>query len=98
MGNYNKLKKNLSAIFLGNFSTKLLSFVFVRFYTSVLSTSEYGISDLIATTVSLLYPVFTAMINEAMMRMLLDKNGSEKSYFSVAVKINALGTICFLAS
>lgn len=96
MERYSKLKKNLGALFLGSFSTKLLSFIFIRFYTSVLATEEYGIADLITTTVSLLYPVLTAMINEALTRMLLDKNGYEKNYFTVSFRFNIISIGVFL--
>lgn len=74
----NKLIKNIVSMFTGSFASKLLTFFLVPLYTSVLSTTEYGISDLIFTTVTLLMPVFTLTIYEPMLRFALD-NGSDKN-------------------
>ena len=96
MNRNKKLIKNISSIFIGSFATKILNFVFIRFYTEVLTTSEYGVADLIATTVSLLYPFFTIMIDEALMRMLLDKNSDKKEIVTIALRINIIGIFIFL--
>ena len=49
---YSKLGKNTLWMTIGSFSTKLLSFFLVPLYTNCLSTAEYGISDLLTTTVN----------------------------------------------
>jgi len=46
-------------------------------YTNVLTTTDYGISDLIQTTVNFLYPLLTLSISEATIRFALDKKGKE---------------------
>ena len=55
---YRRLIKNILLLFTGNFVSKVLSFLMVPFYTSILTTSDYGVSDLITTTVLLVLPFF----------------------------------------
>ena len=74
MGRYKYLIKNMGLLTLGNFATKLLSFFLVPLYTSVLSTSEYGTYDLFNTTISLLVPLLTVDIQEAVLRFSMDDN------------------------
>ena len=44
------LGKNTLLFALSSFSTKILLFLLVPLYTSVLTTAEYGTADLITTT------------------------------------------------
>lgn len=69
---YKKLGKNITLIAIGNFSSKVLGVLFIPFYTNILTTQEYGVADLVSTTVSLLFPIFTLVICESMMRYALD--------------------------
>lgn len=98
MANYQKLKKNVIALTIGNFSSKILTFLLVPFYTSILTTTEYGTADLITTTINLVLPVFTLMIYEAVMRHSLDGT-NRNQIFSWGCYITFLGSIlilCFL--
>ena len=90
---YTKLMKNVGLITLGNFSSKLLVFFLIPIYTNVLTTSEYGIADLVFTTVSLLYPVFSILMTEAIMRFTLDHDLDKKQIFSIAFYLTIIGTI-----
>lgn len=88
MGNkYSYLTKNVLLFSISGFVPKILSFILIPIYTSYLTTAEYGISDLIATTVSLLIPIFTLDIQDAVMRFALDKTYKKENVFSTAVKI-----------
>lgn len=93
MGKYKKLFSNTVAMGLGQFSSKLLSFLLVPLYTSVLSTEEYGTYDLIITTVTMLTPFLTLVISEAVMRFCMDKSYNPDKVLSVGVNITVLGTI-----
>lgn len=86
-----KLMKNTLLLMLGNFSSKLLVFLMVPLYTSVLSTSEYATSDLLTTTINLLYPFATLMISTAVMRFCLDKCNDTKQLLSIGIWIEAIG-------
>lgn len=70
---YKYLLKNTGILTISNFASKVLVFLLVPLYTSVLSTAEMGIYDLIVSTVSLLYPVLTLNVVDGVMRFAMDK-------------------------
>lgn len=78
---------------LGNFSSKLLVFLMVPLYTSVLSTAEYATSDLLTTTINLLYPFATLMISTAVMRFCLDKCNNTRQLLSIGFWIEMVGIL-----
>lgn len=86
------LAKNVFLFSISGFVPKILSIILIPLYTSYLTTAEYGVSDLITTTVSLLIPIFTLDIQDAVMRFALDKNYDQKDVFSVATRIILFGT------
>jgi len=88
---YTKLGKNIALITLGNFASKLLSFFFIPLYTAVLTTAEYGIADLMTTTINLISPIFTLLISEAVMRYALDQQKSKEQVFTIGVTITLTG-------
>lgn len=94
---YKKLIKNILLLFTGNFVSKILSFLMVPFYTSMLSTSDYGISDLISTTVLLVLPFFSVLMDEAVMRFTLEETNDNKQVFTIAFFISTIGFIVALA-
>ena len=65
---YAELVKNTGILTIANFSSKILGFLLVPFYTSILSTEEYGITDLIFSTVQLIVPIFTMNVSDAVLR------------------------------
>ncbi|CAM3031516.1 hypothetical protein DRF59_15455 [Chryseobacterium flavum] len=76
-------KKNNSLAYLtiiymiGNFSSKVLSFVLVFFMTYFLTKEEVGEYDLILTSVSFLVPCISLQIDSSLLRWLLDKTQTE---------------------
>lgn len=70
---YSKLAKNTIIFTVGNFATKILSFLIVPLYTYILTTEEYGRIDLFFTAGSLATSLLTLQIHQAMMRFLLGK-------------------------
>lgn len=96
MGNYKKLGANILLITVGSFASRILSFLLVPLYTSILTTEEYGIADLLSTTVSLLAPIFTIIIGEAMMRFALDQDSDRNQIFTCGLTINILGFLLLL--
>lgn len=93
---YSYLSKNILLFMISGFVPKILTFLLVPIYTRYLTTEEYGISDLISTTVSLLLPIFTLDIQDAVMRFAMDKNYNQKDVFSIAFKIISMGFIIIL--
>lgn len=90
MNPYKKLGKNISIISLGSFASKIISFLFVPFYTAVLQTEEFGIADMITTTFSLILPFFSLEIRAAMMRFALDKAGNQRDILKTGTGIMIL--------
>lgn len=67
------LLKNTLIIAIGKFSTQILSYFLLPLYTSILSTSEYGIYDLLVTICIFAIPLITIMMEESMFRFLIDE-------------------------
>lgn len=88
-----KLIKNVALITVGGFASRLMSFLFVPFYTTMLTPEEYGIADLVTTTVLLLFPVFTGMICESTMRFALDADKDKRQVLSISMYVSLLGLI-----
>lgn len=82
MGQYKRLGKNIILQTIGKFSSKLLVFLLVPLYTSVMSTEEYGIADYVNVTINLLYPILTLIIVEAEVRFALDPLEDKKQVFT----------------
>lgn len=92
-----KLVKNLAYMFTGTFASKILSFLLVPLYTGVLTTAEYGVSDLIFTSILLLLPIFSLVIYEPMLRFSLDEGVDLKKIFSTGLLIGILGFVVLFA-
>lgn len=80
------LFKNLGILTISNFASKILVFLLVPLYTSVLTTTEYGSYDLIVTTVSMLFPLLTINIVDAVMRFCMDKSCSKEDIALIGIK------------
>ena len=94
---YRYLAKNIGLLTLSSFATKILTFLLVPLYTNILSTEEYGINDLFHTTVSILVPILTLNIQEAVMRFALDENSNRKEVISVGFKYLFTGSAIVIA-
>ena len=85
------LLKNTIILTVGSICTKLITFFLLPIYTKVLNTEEYGIVDLLNTLVSLMLPIVTFQVEQAVFRKLIEKRGTEEgkdeiistSFFSV---------------
>ncbi len=89
------LLKNIGIMTLSKFSSKILVFLLVPLYTSILSTEEYGTYDLIISTVQLLYPILCLNIADATLRYVMDKNYDKKGVFNVSLWCVSAASIVF---
>lgn len=78
---------------IGNFGTKILSFLIVPLYTYYITTSEMGDYDLVTTTVSLFTPIITMRISDAAYRWLLHDIDTEKNCISATYRVVIIGTV-----
>ena len=72
------LFKNFGLLLIGNFSSKILSFLLVPLYTATLTTEEYGIYDIIYDTILLFIPIVSLNITDAIVRFMLDSDDTKK--------------------
>ncbi len=72
MNQYKKLAKNTLIFAIGTFSSKILSFVMVFFYSHAMETSEFGVLDILVNSGALLLPVAMLGITNGIIRFGLD--------------------------
>ena len=89
------LMKNMGILTISNFSSKILVFLLVPLYTSVLSTVEYGFYDLAVSIATLLYPILTLNIVDAVMRFSMDQTCDKKNVASIGMKFVSISILLF---
>ncbi|MFR2776308.1 MAG: lipopolysaccharide biosynthesis protein [Anaerostipes sp.] len=72
MNKNKELAKNTAIISVGKFCTQFLSFLLLPFYTSILSTTEYGTVDLLITYQQLIGYIVFFQIEQAIFRFLVE--------------------------
>ena len=89
---------NTVIIGIGKFSTQIVSFLLLPLYTSILTTAEYGIYDLIIAISTFLLPIITLLMEESMFRFLIDCNNDDekKKVISQTVMYIFVSTIFFI--
>ena len=97
-----KIKELLSNTFLfaiANMGSKILVFLMVPFYTYVLSTHDYGIAGIVQTTASLLFPILSLRVQDAILRFSFKKGIIKNDILSIGVFIGIIGVfICAICS
>lgn len=92
VSNNRKLAVNLGLMFLVFFLPKVFSFLLVPLYTSYLTTEEYGISDLIINTASLIIPFLALGSANAVLRFTIE-NKEDKRPIQISIRILAAGSL-----
>lgn len=95
--NNRKLAINIALMFLVFFLPKVFSFFLVPLYTSFLTTQEYGISDLIINTASLIIPFLALGSANAVLRFTIE-NKEDKRPFQISVRILTVGSLVLAAA
>ena len=103
MGRYKRLLSNTVILGAGTFASKVLVFLLMPFYTSVLSTSDFGVADVITQTANLIIPLAAVGICDGLFRFVLDTKDEEacderKSVFTAAVTVALIGGAITLAA
>ncbi|MBM7617967.1 O-antigen/teichoic acid export membrane protein [Weissella uvarum] len=93
MNRYKKLLGNSAIFAIGSLGSKLISFLLVPFYTYVLSRTQFGTVDLITTTVSLLLPIVSLSIFDAVFRFVMDRDENPNQIFTNGVLVTCLGSL-----
>lgn len=95
----NRIKKLFSNTFLfaiSNFGSKVISFLLIPIYTSVLSTEQYGTIDVILTSVALSLPLVTLGMSDAVLRFSMEPETDRKSIFSTGLSVVIIGYLASL--
>jgi O-antigen/teichoic acid export membrane protein len=85
MNKYKKLVSNTIIFGIGTFGSKMLVFLLMPLYTRVLSSSDYGVVDLIIQTSNLLIPIVSVGIANSVIRFGLDKSVKKSDVFSIGL-------------
>ena len=96
MKKYKYLFKNIGLLTISNFGSKILIFLLVPLYTSVLSTAEYGSYDIVHTTINLLIPILTLNISDSVIRFSIDKENNPQKVFSIGLSVVVKSWLAFL--
>ena len=92
MSKEKQLLKNTGIITIGKVCTQMISFFLLPLYTSIFSTTEYGIVDLFNTIIACALPILTLQIEQALFRFLIDARDNEEG----KVKLISSTAILFL--
>ena len=90
MNNNNKMKylaRNTILFTISSFGSKLLVFFLVPLYTSVLSTGEYGLADLVTTSSNLIVYIFSLNIADSVIRFAIDRKEKQHEVLSYGIKV-----------
>ena len=91
MSRIKKLFSNTILFAISNFGSKIITFLLIPIYTSVLSTEQYGTIDVILTSVSLALPLVTLGMSDAGLRFAMDPDADRKSVFSTGLTVIIAG-------
>lgn len=93
-GRVKELIQNIGLFTLSSFGSKVLVFLMVPLYTYVLSTEEYGMASIIQSTASLLFPLLTVEISQAVLRYCYLKDEADpNNVFCSGLRITIVGCI-----
>ena len=95
MDRYKRLASNTVILALGQFSSRFLVIIMMRFYTEMLSTDGYGTVGLIIDICVILMGIVTLSINDSLIRFGLDKKYDKRQVFSIGLTTVITGLLIF---
>ncbi|WP_181874646.1 oligosaccharide flippase family protein [Klebsiella pneumoniae] len=102
MNKYAKLLNNSLIFALGNLGSKVIVILLVPLYTFYLTTQDYGLVDLVASSQALLMPFITITAEQALLRYIIGEKDKDiiNSVFSTALFISIVMLVfsCFFVS
>lgn len=88
---------NIGLFGINTVATKLLiAFLLVPLYTYHLSTKEFGITDMSLTVISLVLPIASMSISDAVLRFVIDDSNDQKSVVSYGLIV--IGLSCAIVA
>ncbi|MSC08288.1 oligosaccharide flippase family protein, partial [Lactobacillus rhamnosus] len=96
MNKYRTLLLNIGLFGINTVATKLITFLLVPLYTYYLSTKEFGITDMSLTVISLVLPIASMSISDAVLRFVIDDSNDQKSVVSYGLIV--IGLSCAIVA
>lgn len=96
MNKYKKLVSNSLIFAVGNLGSKLMQFIMIPLYSYTMTTIQYGKVDLLTTIVSLVMPIISLDIFDAVFRYSLDKGDDHKETFNIGLAFTLLVSVVSL--
>ena len=93
---YKRLLNDTGLFAISGFASKILIFLLTPLYTALLATEEYGVIDLINTTINLLFPILTLAITDATLRFAMNSGSSKRSVLANSFFIIACSFLVLL--
>lgn len=90
---YKYLSKNFILFGISSFGPKILAFLMVPLYTNCLSTSDYGIGDIISTSANLMLPIVVLCVESAILRFSFDKEYENDEVISSGLYVCLRGMV-----
>lgn len=81
---------------IGNFGSKILTFLMVPYYTHNIPAGEYGIYDVLLVTISLFMPVLTLQTQEAIIAGMIDEDKDSQQIIKCTLLIVLLNSVIFV--
>lgn len=85
MNPYQRLISNTVLFGLSTFGARFLTFLLTPFYTRVLSSAEYGVTDLLIQTGNLLIPIASVGIANGVIRYGLERTSDKSGVFTAGL-------------
>lgn len=96
MNSYSKLINNTFIFALGTLGSRIISFVLVPIYTFYLTKGEYGVADLLTTSVAMLLPIVTASVADAILRFVINSSYDRSIIMTNSMIVFLIGYIIIL--
>ena len=96
MNPYRNLISNTALFGLSTFGARFLTFLLTPFYTRVLSSAEYGVTDLLLQTGNLIIPIASVGIANAVIRYGLERTSNQRGVFTTGLLVTLAGFFLLL--
>lgn len=93
---YKKLVGNSLIFAIGNFGSKVMTFIMVPIYSYTLTTGDYGKVDLITSLVQLFLPILCLDIFDSVFRFALDESEDKTQIFSIGLIVSTYSSILII--